>query len=805
MTRLSGQSAPLDLACPGKDEPGSPFVAARRLSAGNAGRLRVNLRRSLQLHRRLALGMALAGAVLAAAWFVKLWPVYIAQSQVYIQPAPPRVMEQGGALRWPYDTGTYESYLQQQVASVTRPDVLANALHTLGPGPWQGSGESDQAATERLRKAIEATRVGGSYQLSISARASNPEIAAQMANAVTASYIESAARELKAGNAERMALLREELARVKAELALARSEHEGQSEQPGVAAGGAASKLQPGELAADIARLQARFAAVDGQLHNLMLEDRAPGAAFLTTAAVAPLHPAVPDGARNAALLAFAAMLLGILAAVAAHKMDPRVYIAADVEQILGMAPMAQLADFVEVSDGVAEEQLLRLSAAIEYARKQGMKSCIFTGTGAGAGATTVATRVRDTLEAMGRATVLVDAAGTSAARAHDSAEQAPATQPGSRPASLLRQVAEETTEERLVLTDTAPLTVSAETETLARYVDCVVIVIESGVTTRTQLREVASILRRLDVAAVGFVLNCVGLETADPGFRRSVQATEQHLRSRRTARQKVRSRSHAAEEAPDAASYSNENNARQQAEAAAPDAAAERPASPSMAEAATAAPRPQSEATTPREPESMQPLAEPDSGAPWWLADHFAQPDASRSAVVPAKARDGVSQPVAATPVSERHAPLAQSRESAPMSFDDLRPEVAQAEVRQPVAEATSYNPPSRLSSLKNLFSSARLNHLNEAREAGAQPEKEAGRTAVDRSFAPLPEPAPIAGTAQRQVMARPEFLPPKPVVQADKERGRQTGSTDHRDRREAYDEMEILPPWRGQYRTKN
>jgi Mrp family chromosome partitioning ATPase len=796
MTRLSGQSAPLDLACPGKDEPGSPFVAARRLSAGNAGRLRVNLRRSLQLHRRLALGMALAGAVLAAAWFVKLWPVYIAQSQVYIQPAPPRVMEQGGALRWPYDTGTYESYLQQQVASVTRPDVLANALHTLGPGPWQGSGESDQAATERLRKAIEATRVGGTYQLSISARASNPEIAAQMANAVTASYIESAARELKAGNAERMALLREELARVKADLALARSEHEGQSEQPSLVAGGTASKLQPGELAADIARLQARFAAVDGQLHNLMLEDRAPGAAFLTTAAVAPLHPAVPDAARNVVLLAFAAMLLGILAAVAAHKLDPRVYIAADVEQVLGMAPMAQLADFVEVSDGVAEEQLLRLSAAIEYARKQGMKSCIFTGAGAGAGVTTVATRVRDTLEAMGRATVLVDAAGTPAARAHDSAEEAPATQRGSRPTSLLRQVAEETKEERLVLTDTAPLTVSAETETLARYVDCVVIVIESGVTTRTQLREVASILRRLDVAAVGFVLNCVGLETADPAFRRSVQATEQHLRSRRTARQTVRSRSQAAEKAPDAKSYSNESNARTQPETV-PDVAAERSASFFMAETATAAPRPQSEATTPRERESMRPLAEPDSGAPWWLADLFTQPDASRSAVVPAKARDGVSQPVAVPPASERHAPPAQSWESASMSFDDLRPEAAQAEVRQPAPEATSYNPPSRLSSLKNLFSSTRLNYLNEAREAV--------RTAADKTFVPLPEPAPIAGTSQRQVFARPEFLPPKPVVQAGKERGRQTGSTDHRDRREAYDEMEILPPWRGQYRTKN
>jgi hypothetical protein len=129
-------------------------------------------------------------------------------------------------------------------------------------------------------------------------------------------------------------------------------------------------------------------------------------------------------------------------------------------------------------------------------------------------------------------------------------------------------------------------------------------------------------------------------------------------------------------------------------------------------------------------------------------------------------------------------------------MSFDDLRLEATE-EARQPAAEASSYNAPSRLSSLKNLFASTSLNHLNEAREAG--------RTAVDRTFVPVPEPAPIADISQRQVMARPEFLPPKPVVQAGKERGWQAGSTDRRDRREAYDEVEILPSWRGQYRKKN
>jgi Mrp family chromosome partitioning ATPase len=246
---------------------------------------------------------------------------------------------------------------------------------------------------------------------------------------------------------------------------------------------------------------------------------------------------------RQALMTILAGVFFGLLAAVAAHKLDPRVYIATDVERVLGFAPMAMLPDFTEVSDRVVEEHMLRLAAGIEYARQQGnLKSCIFTGTGPGAGVTSVVTRVREMLEAMGRSTVLVDASGNSlppppansgGLDLQDTSSQL-ATRRGSSSTALLQQLAEETEtgEESLVLTDTAPLTVSAETEYLARMVDCAIIVIESGVTTRSQLREVAHSLQKLDVAAVGFVLNRVGLKKADPAFRRSVQGIERHLRA---------------------------------------------------------------------------------------------------------------------------------------------------------------------------------------------------------------------------------------------------------------------------------
>ena len=744
MSQLFGQSAPMESLHPGEAALGPPSAAMRPIPAANAEQafFRLDVLRSLQLHRRLALGIALAGLALAVVYFFGMWPVYLAESVVYVQPAPSKVIDQGGAARWPFDSNTYESYIQQQMMNVTGTDVLTGALHKLGPGIWRGKSESEQAAVERLRRSIEVTREGASYQFSIGVHASKPAIAAQLANAVTASYIERASGEQKAGDAQRLAMLHEERERVQKELTADRAEQEALNKQLGQAAigtatpdhyddditriraelvkaradhdeaaarftsmgagngpssksldaaadevvasdaglvsmktslngrraalitqmanltpnhplykqdeaelaqinaslesmmndlrakaaeriqlrlradlertaaveahlnaqlgqltgaaGGATSKLQrSSDLVADIARLQTRFTAVDEQWRNLMLEDGAPGAAFLSTPAVAPLHPAKSGVLRNAVLIAFAGLLFGILAAVAARKMDPKVYIAADVEQILGFAPMAQLPDFDEVSDGVADEYLLRLSAAIEHARQQGnLKNCIFTGTGPGTGVTTVVTRVREMLEAMGRATLLVDASGTPppAPRANAAESGQPGGQPGgqalittqrgSRSTALLQQMAEETgtQEASLVLTDAAPLVVSAETEYLARFVDCAIVVIESGATTRTQLREVASTLQRLDVAAVGFVLNRVGLKKADPAFRLSVRAIEDHLdaQNRSLSRRTVRSQPYAAEASPAAGQYSEGTAANAPAEPAAPKPVAE-------------------------------------------------------------------------------------------------------------------------------------------------------------------------------------------------------------------------------------
>jgi Mrp family chromosome partitioning ATPase/uncharacterized protein involved in exopolysaccharide biosynthesis len=694
MSRPGGQFVPSQQLRAGDNASGAASAESSPSLGGEQPFFRLDLMRSLQLHRRLALWITMAGLALAAGYVALFWPVYTAVSQVYIQPISFKLMDQGNGSHWPDDANTYDSFIEQQVQSASHPDVLLAVLHKLKQGDWQRSNESEQAAAERLGKSIEVARIGSSYEVKISAMARTPELSAQIANAMASSIVAKASREEKAGNSERLAILEEEQERVQKELDADRAEQSSLNAKLGVAAigvstpdhyddeiskiheelvkartarddaearlismgddrvfaskalnaeadelvdqdpglvsmktslneqraglitqmanltpnhpqykqdaaqlakidtnldsmtkdlrsrasqrieqrlrndldrtagveaklngqlsqlAGAAASATPklqraNDLATNIVRLQNRHASVDEQLHNLLLEDSVPGAAHLSAAAMPPLHPSFSGIARRALPMAFGGLLLGLLAALIANNLDPKIYAASDIEHVLGFGPMAQLPDFSEVSSGVAEEHLLRLSATIEHARQLGnLKSCLFTGATSGAGATTVAGRVSSMLESMGRETVLVDASWTPPPPATPRASPGSlglnepsnqlVTQRGSRSTALLQQLSKEaeTSQEGLVVTDTAPLGVSAETEYLARFVDAVIVVVESGVTTRDQLREAAARLQRLEVPAVGFVLNRVGLEKADPAFRRTVRDTERYLRA---------------------------------------------------------------------------------------------------------------------------------------------------------------------------------------------------------------------------------------------------------------------------------
>jgi hypothetical protein len=250
---------------------------------------------------------------------------------------------------------------------------------------------------------------------------------------------------------------------------------------------------------------------------------------LIAVGAAPPSMPVDSGKIRDVLFLVLGFTVLGVAAAVIAHRLDARVYVASDVERVLGFPPTAQLPDFEEVSNDVAEQHILRLASGIDDAiRKRDLKNCVFTAVVPGAGATTVVTRVKEMLEALGNLAVVVDAADARAITrsGHSHKSQDPNEPEGF--AAVLLQHAPEAAELRrgqMILADARPLTTSLETEQMLRQADSAIVVIESGVTTREQLRRAAEVLQRVKAPAVGFVLNRVKQAKADAAFHRSVDA----------------------------------------------------------------------------------------------------------------------------------------------------------------------------------------------------------------------------------------------------------------------------------------
>ena len=776
---MSRDQSPMAAANSARDD-GNAGVSSRA-SGFHAARLersrfKLDLRRSLRRHRGLALGIALAGILAAATYLLAYWPVYSAEALVYIQPAPVVQTVQGVTMHWPYnyDPASYESYVQQQMASMTRQDVLQDALSKLSG--FRTSGESDEQAIQRLRKSLEVRRIGNSYEVSIKSLARSARMSADIANTVASSYVDNTARAQQAVDAGRMTILRAEADRAKDELQTARAEQA--RIRP---AGAAGTAVQPEDLSGEIARLQRRYEALDGEIQDLSIDDAAPGTAHVALTAVAPASPVADGVVPTAVFFAAAFLLLAVLAAVLAHKLNPRVYVAGDLERLLGFGPIVELPDLSEVPEEIFEGQLVRLSAAVDGVIGTGKQNCVFTGAGPATGVTTVATRVRLLMEGMGRTAVLVNAAGSGPGEWSGAAED---DQTRSQSAMLEEVRARDGS---VVLADAAPLSLSAETEYLVRNSDCVIVVVESGVTTRAQLRATSRVLQRLEASVVGYVVNRVGLADAEPAFRDALATIEARvLQKRKSEEERVRTRkvevreTAAAQEpapelvrmteitpqpaAPSAASEPVRRFASMRQEAAA-SAAARQPLPPRGR--VEGVPQPQMKVAAAAQAEASQ--KEVQVPAPWWLTDSLQTPTG------------------AALPREEQAA-------------------------GGPGAAAESVAGPqeSRLSGLRKLFIK------RNAEAAAAAPEQGSGVVQTTRRFSggvPVPEVSDLfrrdaeePGEAPKRrgtpmVTTAPEILPPRKTEEAK----RDPDAASRRERRGTWDDLSVLPSWRGQYRRKD
>lgn len=658
----------------------------------------LDLARSLRMRRRLAIAAATLTLLLIVLFGLTRKPAFEASNLIYVQPVVPKSATDSTAGF--YDSSRYDSYIQQQLLTFHRTDILSRALDQLPPSTRATLSEDNSVAVRQMDAGLSVERVPGSYQIKVSVERGDTGSVAPIANAIAAAYLQNGQQDDLALSDQQLTALEQERQRIQDELEKDRQEQAGLSDALGVADtagyngdpfdaqladlrtqlavarnGHAAAEAQlasvntkqsdssaapldsaadsltrndaelsamrtalgtrrgtliaemngltpenplykkdqteldelsqkindlskevshrqgqslikqltleanrtgdiQARLEADLARqtaaatadtprlqraqdlaesiklLQARYADVDNAVHSLSLAQSPSFAAHVSLMATQPTSP-MPS--RKIYILALALPLgvfSGIAAALIRQKLDPRIYVGADVDRILNFFPIAVLADSSEVGYRVAEEFLFRLVAGLDQAHRVGGASTfIFTAGSQGTSIDDLVCSVAAEMELLGYSTMTLSAAETlSPVEAtgrkpvqewQDSTELARSG--GTNGIRVRRESLIDENLERLkqrvdfLFVKAQPLRSSSETEFVVRLGDVAVLVVESGRTTRNELRSCLSLMRRLKARGLAAVVCGLKLGNADNEFIESVRFAERRQDSSRS------------------------------------------------------------------------------------------------------------------------------------------------------------------------------------------------------------------------------------------------------------------------------
>ncbi len=309
---------------------------------------------------------------------------------------------------------------------------------------------------------------------------------------------------------------------------------------------GAGPKLQlAAELAADIQRLTAQYTTIDDAYKALDVQTSGPGMAHIAQEATAP--PA-PDANRGPLLLLAAlplALIGGVVAAVLARVRAGRIYLAQDLEQEIGFPPIAVIPACEDVPHRVLDEYVLRLAAGVESAyRNAEARTFLLTAVSVPTGTATLTGLLAEKLRQMRlrvqlqrSSDLLVTSQETMEHRAHLASQLAdlarlageeesrlPAQGEGIASAKLERMKASHD----IILIEAGPLLHSAETEYAARCADATILLVESGLTRASELRDAAQLLARLRVSGIAAVLVQLRLQNADESFKLGIALVQE-------------------------------------------------------------------------------------------------------------------------------------------------------------------------------------------------------------------------------------------------------------------------------------
>ena len=209
---------------------------------------RLDLLRSLRMHPVLASSVTALSFVLLLLYGLAVKPVYEAETFVHVQPEPATLL--GGNLSTTFDSGRYDSFLQEQIQRMQRADTISAALERLPRNSWTEYGSSQESATEKILEKLKIARVTTSYQVSLTLKGSDADSVTAVANAITYAYLDLVRKETLVENDERAGLLGEERQRVATELRRDQEEQSALGASLGVANPDGEGDPYEGELAA---------------------------------------------------------------------------------------------------------------------------------------------------------------------------------------------------------------------------------------------------------------------------------------------------------------------------------------------------------------------------------------------------------------------------------------------------------------------------------------------------------------------------------------------------------------------------
>jgi len=157
-------------------------------------------------------------------------PVYESHSMVYVAPKFPKMLSGDSEVDLPY-----ESYIQDQIQTVTRYDIIADAISKLPYSVRHRTGPALPDEVQALQKSLAVSRIGLTYEVSIGLSGPSPNGLADTVNMVTETYVERAKNEEFFGLDDRVKTLHLEQDRVQNEMNERLEEQAHLMEQLGVA------------------------------------------------------------------------------------------------------------------------------------------------------------------------------------------------------------------------------------------------------------------------------------------------------------------------------------------------------------------------------------------------------------------------------------------------------------------------------------------------------------------------------------------------------------------------------------------